>query len=295
MPDRKKLFPFLLFLIPAGIFSVLLFGWIPKESPYAGQKSAGVSVIDRMAPDGKSLGIFLGINGDESSRLEPYSIVVIEPSEFSREQIEALHQRGKLVFGYLNLGSLESYRPYAARFHHLTLGAYENWPQEQWVDVSREEWQDFVVKELAFFLLDKGVDGFFIDNTDIYYLYPREDIYRGIVSILQQLKETECLVILNGGDAFVRRSLQEGTAGSLFDGVNQETVFTSIDFSSETYGKQDPEITAYFLEYLTEVQKAGRWVWLLEYGADAAAEKTIAEYCTERGFFWYNAESLYLR
>ena len=82
---------------------------------------------------------------------------------------------------------------------------------------------------------------------------------------------------------------------AVFLTVSTQTVFTSIDFSSETYGKQDPEITAYFLEYLTEVQKAERWVWLLEYGADAAAEKTIAEYCTERGFFWYNAESLYLR
>lgn len=36
-------------------------------------------------------GVFLGINEDEVAKLKPYSIVVIEPSEFSIETINSLH------------------------------------------------------------------------------------------------------------------------------------------------------------------------------------------------------------
>ena len=56
-------------------------------------------------------GVFIGINEDESDRLEQYKLVVIEPSEFSVIHIEKLHTAGKTVYGYLNIGAVEEYRP----------------------------------------------------------------------------------------------------------------------------------------------------------------------------------------
>lgn len=74
----------------------------------------------------KAYGIFLGLNGDETDRMAEYDFVVIEPSEFSAEQVEILRKTGKVVYGYLNIGSVETYRPYYAGFQNETLSVYED-------------------------------------------------------------------------------------------------------------------------------------------------------------------------
>jgi len=240
-------------------------------------------------------GVFLGINGDEIARLRGYKTVVIEPSEFQADQIRALQESGTSVYGYINIGAIEEYRPYFDRFRALTLGVYENWEDERWVDVSSSLWQDFIVNNLGRQFADLGMDGFFLDNADVYYHYPTEEIYQGLIKILQGLKTYNIPLILNGGDTFVSRCLEEGIAMSLIDGINQETVFTSIDFDHGAYGKQSEEETAYFQDYLSKVRSAGLSVFLLEYHADKSLYKTIDAYCKENGFRWYNAPDLELR
>ena len=237
-------------------------------------------------------GVFLGINGDQANRLDDYRLLVIEPSEFTEEQIEELQAAGKTVYGYLNIGAIESYRPYYARFQNLALGVYENWPDENWVDVSSPVWQGFIIDELGKQLAEAGLDGFFLDNADVYYHYPSHEVFEGLVAILKGLKTYDIPLIINGGDTFVSECIDTGMALSLFDGINQETVFTSIDFENATYGKQTEEERSYFQTYLAQVKASGLAVYLLEYGADPALVKEIDAYCEENGFLWYNAQSL---
>lgn len=237
-------------------------------------------------------GVFLGINGDQASRLADYRLVVIEPSEFTKDQIKDLQTAGKAVYGYLNIGAVENYRPYYARFQDITLGAYENWPDEEWVDVSTPVWQSFIINELGKQYADMGLDGFFLDNADVYYHYPSREIFEGLVAILKGLKTYDIPLIINGGDTFVSECIEGGMALSLFDGINQETVFTSIDFEKHSYGRQTEEESLYFQAYLAQAKASGLAVYLLEYGADQALAKEIDDYCAENGFFWYNAESL---
>lgn len=240
-------------------------------------------------------GVFLGINGDEESKLEPYQIVVIEPSEFTTKQITKLKTSGKTVYGYLNIGALEEYRPYYDDFKDLALGTYEDWPNEKWINVASSTWQNFIVNELAKAYVDMGFDGFFLDNADVYYNFPTQDIFDGLKNILAGLKEYNITLIINGGDTFVSKCMEKDIATSLFDGVNQETVFTNINFENDTYGIQDDTETTYFKNYLSEVKKHGLKVFLLEYGANDSLSKTIDAYCIKNGFTWYNAKSLELK
>jgi len=239
-------------------------------------------------------GVFLGINGDQANRLDDYRMVVIEPSEFTEEQIEKLQADGKTVYGYLNIGAIESYRPYYARFQNLALSVYENWPDEKWVDVSSPVWQGFIIDELGKEYAEMGLDGFFLDNADVYYQYPTREVFEGLVAILKGLKTNDITLIINGGDAFVSECIDAGIALSLFDGINQETVFTSINFENNTYGKQTEEEKAYFQAYLTKAKASGLAVFLLEYRARRELVKEINAYCEEHDFFWYNAEGLEL-
>lgn len=238
-----------------------------------------------------SYGVFLGIDSIEMKKLEPYNTVVIEPAAFEKKHIDQLHRQGKTVYGYLNVGAIEKHRPYYKRFQKLTLGSYENWPEERWMDVSRKSWQQFVVRELGEAYGEKGIDGFFIDNADVYYQYKKKEIYQGLYNILSDLKKQNIPIIINGGDVFVTKVLEEN-AGDMFDAVNQETVFTAIDFEKKIYGTQQKEMTAYLKGYLKKVKKAGKQVYLLEYGADETLARRIDGYCKDNHFIWYNAAGL---
>lgn len=239
-------------------------------------------------------GVFTGINGNEAAALSDYRIVVIEPSEFEKEQIDELHKNGKTVYGYLNIGSLESYRPYYKDFKNITLSSYPNWPDEQWIDVSDSRWQNFIVNTLAQKYYDMGFDGFFIDNTDIYYHYNTEKIFNGLCTILQGLRSYDVTLVINGGDTFVSKCINQNIGDALFDGVNQENVFTHIDFEKTEYRRQSAEETEYYKKYLSKVREYGLKVFLLEYCADTALADEIELYCKENGFLWYNAGGLEL-
>ena len=242
----------------------------------------------------REYGVFLGINNEQIERLHDYRIVVIEPSEFNANQISKLRKSGKKVYGYINVGAIEKYRLYYNRFKDKTLGTYKEWPNERWVDVSDAEWQRFVVDELGKKYYEMGFDGFFVDNADVYHHYHTDSTFQGLCSILKGLKSYKLSILINGGDVFVSQCIDEKLSHSLFDGVNQETVFTDIDFERKSYGKQAVKETRYFKEYLSRVKKNGLSVYLLEYGADASLAKEIDNYCKRNGFCWYNAKSLEL-
>lgn len=235
-------------------------------------------------------GVFLGMNGDDLDKVKEYELLVIEAGEFTPEQIEKLHQAGKKVYAYLNVGAIEQYRPYYQGYQSIVLSDYEDWPDEKWVDVSREKWQSFIIAQGTNYI-NMGADGIFVDNTDVYYHYPKEDVYRGLVYILKQLHSKGIQILNNGGDAFVLRTIEENIAKDLFDGVNQESVFTCINFKNNSYSQQNPEDHQYYLSYLKKVKEYGLSVYLLEYHADKKLAKQIDDYCQDNHFQWYNAKN----
>lgn len=246
----------------------------------------------------KDYGVFLGIDAAQIHRLDGYRIIVIEPSELGKEDIRNLHRAGKTVYGYLNIGAIERHRPYYERFENLTLGDYENWPEERWVDVSDSNWQAFLVDELGREYAKKGLDGFFLDNCDVYSHYQTDATFQGLSEILKGLKKYEIPLIVNGGSDFVFRQLEEAENAKteiLMDGINQETVFTSIDFKNKSYGAQQEAETRYLMDYLEKAKMNGLSVYLLEYGAEPELSQKIDAYCKENGFLWYNAEGLELK
>ena len=247
----------------------------------------------------KDYGVFIG--ADNIDKIKGYNVVVVEPASIDIGGVESLHKTNEKIYAYLNIGSLENYRPYFNEFKEKTLGLYENWEDEYWMDVSDIAWQNLIVDKLGRDIVDKGFDGFFIDNCDVYYYYPTEEIFNGLSSILQGLrslnmtKKYKIDIIINGGDTFVSRCIENKIATELFDGVNQECVFTDIDFENKTYKEKDESDREYFKEYLSNVKKYIPEVYLIEYGANSNLIKEIENYCNENGFYWYNAKDLELK
>ena len=239
-------------------------------------------------------GVFIGIGRKDIKKLKDYQTVVIDAEHFTKADITKLKKAGKTVYTYLSIGSLEDYRSYYKAYKHLAISKYDGWEGEEWVDVSAKAWQKLVLKRAKEFK-KKGVDGFFLDNADVYYEYKEPRIYKGLVKILTDIRKLNTKVIINGGDVFVSKYLKENKGlKKIADGVNQEGVFTTLVEDK----KKGEEITNYYLKYLKKLSKKGIHIYLIEYivedNKDDGLEDKIANYCKKRGWDYYISENLEL-
>lgn len=242
----------------------------------------------------KSYGVFLSLDGSSIEKLEEYSTVVIDAEYYSKEQIDSLHNNGQTVYSYLNVGSIESFRDYYKDFSALSLGAYENWDEEEWIDVSDKGWQQHI-EDISQEYIKKGVDGFFIDNCDVYYFNESEEIYNGVQDILKNLMKNNIPVIINGGDYFVEKYYEQNNrVNDIMTGINQETVFSSIDFDKNKLGKAKTSNKEYYLEYVEKYGELGLDIYLLEYTTDENIKKEVLEYCNDKGWKYYFSDSIEL-
>lgn len=239
-------------------------------------------------------GVFLNADASSLEQLKNYDLIVIDAQYFNKSDIELLHQNGTRVYTYLNIGSIENFREYYTAYEKLTIGRYEHWDEEKWVDVADPDWQKFI-GQLSQELFEKGVDGFFIDNCDVYYYAPREGIFEGLTAILQNIMTFDKAVIINGGDTYVTEYRERyGTIDHIMTGVNQESVWSAIDFDKGTFYEQTRETRDYYCKYLEACQADGMDVYLLEYTTDKKLIPKIKKYCNEHDFQFYIPNSLEL-
>lgn len=235
--------------------------------------------------------VLIGEDSDITDKLSDIDLLVIDAEYFSQNDIARLRENGiREIFSYINIGSIESFRSYDTDFEKYTLGAYENWPEEKWIDVSAPEWQACTASRVDS-LVQKGVDGFFVDNTDVYYNYPQECIYDGILTILDYMDHTGGKILINGGDSFVKKYLTT-EKNVLIDGVNQENVFTAYDFSKDVYTKSDQSTREYYTEYLDLAMSHGCTAYTLEYATDPAIRRQAAAYAGKHGYICYISDNI---
>jgi len=239
-------------------------------------------------------GVFLSYEGD-LEKLSSYKTVVIDAQYYSKEEIESFKNSGHEVLSYINIGSIEDFRPYYSEYEDLTLDAYENWDEEKWIDVSNERWQDFVMNSLATKMLEKGIDGFFVDNCDVYYHYQTDEMLEGVSVIMKSLVSTGKSVLINGGDVFLDAYCdKKGEWSDVITGINQETVISKIDWDNDTLTRNSEEDRRYYSDYIEKYSNLGADVFLLEYTTDKSVEKDIRDYCRKQDFSYYISDSVEL-
>ena len=231
---------------------------------------------------------------DQLLFLAKYKTVILSPGSFTKKDLQYLHRAGTKAYAYINVGALEEYDPEYLQFKKLALAPYENWKDESWVDVSDTDWQNYITEKIAKEIVELGFDGFFLDNFDVYYLFPEEKIYRGLDAVLGGLQKYKMPIILNGGDSYVSRAIEENATDLLFQGVNQEDVFTAYHFDTNTSSLQDSDTRSYYQDYLEKAKDAGLSVYILEYMANKELSKEVSSYCKEKHFQWYNAPDIFL-
>ena len=239
-------------------------------------------------------GVYIGANPEDIDPGFLPQTIVIDAQYFSEDEIHSLKEEGHTVYSYLNLGSIENFRDYYSQYESLTLGTYENWEDEKWINVSNKRWQRFFSKK-ADELLAKGVDGFFVDNCDVYYNYPTEEIFTGVSTMLKDLKSKNAYVLINGGDTFVLEYLARNESlDDVLDGVNQESVYTTINWDDESFEVNNKENREYFSNYLDTIVAEGKDAYALEYATDEKIADAAFKYAKRKGYGVYISDSLEL-
>lgn len=233
-------------------------------------------------------GVFLGDDIDVTA-IKDYMVLVVDAQYLSADEMNTLKLNNTYILSYINVGSLESFRPYYDEYADLTLGDYEHWEDEKWVDVSSTRWQSFILETLAPELLEKGIDGFFVDNCDVYYQYQTDEIFTGLSTIMEGLVATDKEVIINGGDVFM--DAYTGAGGDWADvitGINQEMVFTYMDWDNNMLRARvgDCDEMKYYKDYIEKYADRGAFIFLLEYTDNAGIEQRVSDYCL--GKMWFN-------
>lgn len=255
-----------------------------------------LSVVEASAktPVQKDYGVFLGVDASGLDKIAGYKTVVIDAQYFTKDDIMCLKKQGCTVYSYLNVGSIEKFRGYYDKYSKFALGDYENWENEKWVDVSEAEWQKFLESQERK-LLKKGIDGFFVDNCDVYDKYPEKKILNGLTKILKHLMTFGKPVIINGGDVYVMEyKAHHGNLSDIMTGVNQETVWSKINFDTGNFSKQKTKDRKYFQKYVETCNREGITVYLLEYTKNKTLKNRIKKYCRKQHFHYYISDSITL-
>ena len=243
-------------------------------------------------------GVFIGATTKklpDKIKKRQYKYVVIDAQYYSAKDIKKLKSRKCKVYSYLSIGSIANYRPYFNHFKKLTMGNYNNWTEERWIDVTNKSWQNFVVDHLVKRMRKKGIDGVWVDNTDVYYEYPRDDIFDGLVSILTRIHKKRIPIIINGGDVFVEK-LMETNQHRIIKGVMQEEVLTQIaGYRNDVFLPQTPTDRLYYETYLKKVREKGLNISILEYTKKPATRKYILKYCKKHGYGYYICDNVMLK
>ena len=89
--------------------------------------------------------------------------LAVVDTEGNEKAVRNAVSRGVYVYGYLNVGAVESGRSYYENFHHIRLAKYSGWDGEYWINPTAKEWQEHIISE-AKKIKATGAIGLYLDN-----------------------------------------------------------------------------------------------------------------------------------
>jgi uncharacterized protein (TIGR01370 family) len=218
-----------------------------------------------------------------ADRLGDFDLVVVDGELARADEVAALRASGITVLGYLSVGTIEEWRSWFPLLKRFRLGAWADWKDEWFADVSKAKLRRVLAGRIAPSLLDKGFDGLFLDNVDMVETRShaaQRDGMSDLVGALGELVHADgrLLFAQNGAGILDRLGLVDA-----IDGWNREDVTWTYDFDRRRYMHQRPGETRAALAELSEMAARGLITTSADYtragDADAQAE-AVANACS---------------
>lgn len=223
-------------------------------------------------------------------------IIVVEPEDYTIDEIKEIKAKGYKVLAYLSVGSIEKNRSWYSKYKKYGLKTLEDWPDEVYADVRKTNWRCFLVSR-AKSLKKKGFDGYWCDNIDVYTEYKSTKMYAAIKSVLKQIKAIGGYLMINGGSEWLDDSIdRKQELKGLIDGYTQEEVLSRIaNYDGKgKLGKQKKKDREFYQDMIKKLEKKKINCFLLEYTRDKTLKEKIKEWCKKNKVDYYISEDVNL-
>ena len=206
-----------------------------------------------------------------------FDLVVVDGEDATRAQVRKLRRHGAVVLGYVSVGTIESYRWWYGAASPYRLELWGDWG-EWYADVSRAGFRNLIAGRVAPRMLRKGLDGLFLDNTDMIETHAAQRAgMRALVARLGRLvHRRDKLLFAQNGEGSIGPSLRH------YDGWNREDVSWTYDFDRDRYVRVGPAAHASALAAVRRIEARGLLVTTTDYlpaGRRDAASRAVRASC----------------
>lgn len=207
----------------------------------------------------ESFAAVLSVRADLDT-LATYDVVLLDPAPYEPADLDRLREAGTLALGYVNIGEVESWRPFADRVDpDWVIGANPDWEGHEFVDAREPGWRQLVVETAARGVQRRGFGGLFLDMADVAVIYPETEA--GMVALIRELRAAypDLVLVMNRGFPLL------DSLDGVIDGLLVEGVWIGADLDTgvavET-GEAEREV---LLGYLRDVRRAGGAAFVIDY------------------------------
>jgi endo-alpha-1,4-polygalactosaminidase (GH114 family) len=190
--------------------------------------------------DIKSFTIFYGIPDKQKlTNLLEKDAVIIEPSAFTKEDVESLKKSDVKVFGYVSLMQLENWNLELKK--HILPSDYARLNDEriyirEWdtyvMDPREKHYREVLLWKINKYIIDRGFDGVFFDTVDDldYHFIEQKDVQNSMrlsyVSLLEEVKtvKPDLLVLQNRGFDTLKSTSHPYIDGILWEGFDAKDI-----------------------------------------------------------------------
>ncbi|PRO67057.1 endo alpha-1,4 polygalactosaminidase [Alkalicoccus urumqiensis] len=208
-----------------------------EEQPSSSEEQAEETAVDRTGQqqlfDGEASYrmYFYGPNETMMEEAGNYDALFIEPTLFTKEQIEQIQAQGTLVFGQITATQVSSWQSGLADAIDADDVVKKLDSETSLMDLTSSSYQTVLQNHIDTQVHDKGLDGvFFSTAADLEWTYDQQDQQaqqKAFASIAKSMKEQNLFVVQS--DAF--ETLKTHTS-SIVDGV----IWTPFNYSSVNSG-----------------------------------------------------------
>ena len=213
----------------------------------------------------------LSVRADDET-FDGVEVAILDAAHYSMRDVAALRERGVLTLGYVNVGEVEDWRPFADRVDPAwELGENPLWAGHRFVDAREPGWQALVVETVAQAVVAKEFDGLFLDMADVAAVFP--ETAGGVVDLIRALRERypTHVLVMNRGLVVLDRVAAD------VDGLLVEGVFARYDLAAGRYEPTPPAARARLTDALRAFRDStGGAAFVIDY-ADTPALRALAE------------------
>jgi hypothetical protein len=225
--------------------------------------SARSSNATRLA-SARSFALAIGdgtLSGNLSKRYAPFDLVVVDGESARARDVTTIQRASDgLVFAYLDVGTIESYRGWYNAAKRYRPEYWDDW-DEWYANVNAPGFRSLLLKRVAPAMLAKGFDGLFLDNTDMTETHPAQKReMRALVAALSRLAHARGKLLFAQNGAGVNWPLRR-----FYDRMNFEDVSFRYDLDRQDYTRNSRSAVARAQRNIRRFRRAGLKVTATDY------------------------------